>query len=109
MLPNPSKPLYHPRTPGHETHSQHPPSTFTHVVDETSSEAIDHGQPQDVHNDVPTGTHSTFVTDTNSQETDPDTLENNKSMLLRRSSSLRQPAVELDPTSGQWLIKGSTT
>ena len=92
--------------PQHETHVQHPPSTSTHVVDATSSEAIDHGQPQDVHDDVPT---ATFVTDTNSQETDPYTHENNKSMLPRRSSRLRQPAVELDPTSGQWVIKGSTT
>ena len=92
-----------------ETHVQQPPSTSTHVVDKTSSEAIDHGQPQDVHDNVPTATHPTFVTDTNSQETDPDTDENNKSMLPRRSSRLRQPAVELDPTSGQWVIKGSTT
>ena len=51
------------------------------------------GQPQDVHDDVPTATHPTFVTDTNSQETDPDTHENNKSMLPRRSSRLRQPTV----------------
>ena len=95
--------------PEHETHVQHPPSTSTHIVDATSSEAIDHGQPQDAHDDVPTATHPTFVTDTNSQETDPDTHENNKSMLPRRSSRLRRPAVELNPTSGQWLIKGSTT
>ena len=67
-------------SPRHETNFQHPPSTFTHVVDETSSEAIDYGQPQGVHDDVPTATHPTFVTDTNSQETDPDTDENNKSM-----------------------------
>ena len=109
MLPNPSKPLYHQQCPRHETHSQHPPSTFTHVVDEGSSEAIDHGQPQDVHDDVPTVTHPTFVRDTNLQETDPHTHKSNKSMLLRRSSRLRRPAVELDPTSGQWVIKGSTT
>ena len=95
--------------PQHETHVQYPPSTSTHVADATSSEAIDHGQPQDVHDVVPTTTHSTFVTDTNSQETDPDTHENNKSMIPRRSSRLRRPAVELDPTSGQWVIKGSTT
>ena len=110
MLPNPYKPSYHQQCPPprHETHVQYPPSTFTYVVDETSSEAIDHGQPQDVHDDVPTATHR-LVTDTNSQETDPDIHENNKSMLPRRSSRLRQPAVELDPTSGQWVIKGSTT
>ena len=110
MLPNSNKPLYHQQyPPRHETHFQHPTSTSTHVVDETSSEAIDHGQPQDVHDDVPTITHHTFVKDTNSQETDPDTHENNKSTLPRRSSRLRQPAVKLDPTSGQWVIKGSTT
>ena len=85
------------------------PLRSTHVADATSSEAIDHGQPQGVHDVVPTTTHSTFVTDTNSQETDPDTHENNKSMIPRRSSRLRRPAVELDPTSGQWVIKGSTT
>ena len=67
--------------PRHETHSQHPLSTLTRVGDETSSEAIDHGQLQDVHDDVPTATHPTFMTGTNSQETDPDTHENNKSML----------------------------
>ena len=100
MLPNPSKSLHHQQCPQHETHVQHPPSTSTHVVDATSSEAIDHGQPQDVHDDVPTARHPTFVMDTNSQETDPDTHENNKSMLPRRSSRLQRPAVELDPTSG---------
>ena len=109
MLPSPSKPFHHQQCPQHETHVQHPPSTSIHVVDATSSEAIDHGQPQDVHDVVPTATHPTFVTDINSQETDPDTHENNKSMLPRRSSRLRRPAVELDPTSGQWVIKGSTT
>ena len=109
MLPNPSKSLHHQQCPQHETHVQHPPSTSAHVVDATSSEAIDHGKPQDVHDDVPTATHPTSVTDTNSQETDPDTHENNKSMLPRQSSRLRRPAVKLDPTSGQWVIKGSTT
>ena len=94
--------------PQHETHVQQPPSTSAHVVDATSSEAIDHGQPQGVHDDVPTATHPAFVKDTNSQETDPETHENNKSMLPRRSSRLRQPAVELDPTSDQWVIKIST-
>ena len=59
--------------PQHETHVQHPPSTSTHVVDATSSEAIDHGQPHDVHDDLPTATHPTFVTDTNSQETETKT------------------------------------
>ena len=106
MLPNPSKPLYHQQCPQHETHVQHPPSTSTHVADENSSEAIDHVQPQDVHDDVPMATHPTFVTDTNSQETDLDTHKNNKSMLPRRSSRLRRPAVEwIRPR----MIKGSTT
>ena len=47
--------------------------------------------------------------DTNSQESDPNTHENNKLILLKRSFRLRRPAVELDPTSGQGVIKGSTT
>ena len=95
--------------PQHKTLVQHPTSTSTHVVDETSSEAIDHGQPQGVHDDISTAAHPTFVTDTNSQETDSDTHENNKSMLSRRFSRLRRPAVAVDPTSSQWVIKGSTT
>ena len=92
MLPNSSKPIHHQQCPSNikRTFNTHPPRppTSTHVVDATSSEAIDHGQPQDVHNDVPTATHPRFVTDTSSQETDPDTYENNKSMLPRRSSRL---------------------
>ena len=86
--------------PRHKMQFQHPPSTSTHVVEETSSEVINHGQLKDVHDDVPTVTHATFVMDTNAQESDPDTHENNKSMLSKRFSRLRQPAVQLDPTSG---------
>ena len=67
MLPNPSKPLHHQQCPPDmkRTLNTHPPRSPM-IVDEISSEAIDHGQPQDVHDDVPTATHPTFVTDTNS-------------------------------------------
>ena len=85
------KPLYHQQwPPRHET--QFPSSVSNHIVDETSSEDINHGQPQDIPDDAPTATYPTSVMDTNSQESDPNTHETNKSVLPkvpRRSSHLR--------------------
>ena len=42
--------------PLHKIQFQQSPLASTHVVDETFSEAIDHGQPQNVHDDAPTAT-----------------------------------------------------
>ena len=74
------------------------------VVDKTYSEAIHHGQPQDVPDDAATATHFTSVIETNPQEGNSDTHKANKLMVPRRSSRLRRPAVKLDPTSGHWSI-----
>ena len=68
--------------PRHKTQFQHPPSTSTLVVDKTSSEAIDHGQPQDVHDNLPTATHPTLLMDTNSQESDPNTTKTTNQCFL---------------------------
>ena len=112
MLQRGRKPLYHQQCPSrHETQFQHPPSASTHVVDKTYSEAIDHGKPQDVPDYAATATHPTSVMDINFALLRVNVTyeyETNKSMLPRRSSHMRQPAVKLDPRYRQCVIKGST-